>query len=335
MFVLGIDTSCDDTAVAVIQDYKLLSNLVNSQEIHKQFQGIVPELASREHLNALTRILQQALKESQISLANVDLICVTKAPGLIGSLMVGLGFAKGLSYALNIPLVGVHHLEGHLFASHLDADLPKPPLIALVITGGHTAMYDVPQWGKYSLIGATRDDAAGEAFDKAAILMGLGYPGGPLIEKVAAKIIPRHPTFPVGLPESVEFSFSGLKTAVSLHIKSIPSQILNQKVPDIAAALQHAISRAIVDKVLMAARLFNRDTILVAGGVIANSYIRAQLTDTCKRANIKLHIVPVKLATDNGAMIAAAGLWRYLHGYRDDLTIAPVARYPLEEFSLA
>jgi N6-L-threonylcarbamoyladenine synthase len=333
MLVLGIDTSCDDTSVSVIENYKIIVNLIASQQIHKQYQGIVPELASREHLVQLQKLYYQALKESNLTINDLDLIAVTIGPGLIGPLMVGLGFAKGLCLATGKPIMGVHHLEGHLFASYLDNTPPEPPFIALIASGGHTALYDIEHRGQYKMIGATRDDAAGEAFDKASIIMGLGYPGGPMIEKIASAIIPKSPQFPIGLQNSLEFSFSGLKTSVSLYIKSLSAAEIEKQKPEIAAALQHAISVALATKTISACKTYNRDRILIAGGVISNSYLREMFTRDCERQRLELTIAPRSLATDNGAMIAAAGLWHYQNGKRDDLTIAPFARMPLELFS--
>ncbi|RIH91928.1 tRNA N6-adenosine threonylcarbamoyltransferase [Meiothermus granaticius NBRC 107808] len=305
MWILGIDTSCDDTGVGVVRDDRVVSNRVASQTLlHQRHGGVVPELASREHTRVIDPLVQTALQEAGISVHDLDLVAATKGPGLIGALLVGYTYGKGLAFALDKPFVAVHHLEGHLYAALAEHPEVTPPFLALVASGGHTHLFEVRAWGQYQLLGATMDDAAGEAFDKVARLLGLGYPGGPEIERLAREGNPQ--SVPLSLPlkdqSGLAFSFSGLKTAVARALEKGYARA------DIAAAFQRVAVEHLASVVVRAAKSHGHSTLLVAGGVAQNSALRARL----QAAGLRLLFPPPGLATDNGAMIAlAAGhTWR-------------------------
>ena len=308
MLILGIETSCDETAVAIVEDgKKICVNIVSSQlKVHRPFGGVVPELASRAHLEFLPLALDSALKASNLSLADIDAIAVTCGPGLIGCLIVGVSLAKSLSYALHLPLIGVNHLEGHLHSYLLTSSL-KPPFVGLVVSGGHTSLVLVKDYGDYSSLGETRDDAAGEAYDKVARMLKLGYPGGPLIERLALKGNPESIKFPRAIPNSLDFSFSGLKTAVLYYIQKHGTL----HAADIAASFQSAVVDALVKKCLMALKKTGVKKIVLGGGVAANNALRQALKEAGKKEGVRVYIPPKRLATDNAAMIAAIG-YQYL-----------------------
>ena len=331
MRVLGIETSCDETAAAVLEDGVLRSSVVASQDaIHRSYGGVVPELASRRHLEVILPVVTNALKDAAVELPELDGIAVTAGPGLVGSLLVGLSVAKGFAYVHRLPLVGVNHLEGHVFAGFLEEPRPTFPLLALVVSGGHTALYACPEPLTYRLIGQTRDDAAGEAFDKVAKLLGLGYPGGPAIERTAREGDPRAIPFPVadirdGAPD---FSFSGLKTAVSLFVRRY-GPAGPALTADVCASFQATVVKMLVRKTIRAARELGVRRILLTGGVAANRALRERLEAECGERGYAWSAPPLRFCTDNAAMIAAAGAARLARGERSDLSLNARATLPL------
>jgi N6-L-threonylcarbamoyladenine synthase len=310
--ILGIDTSCDDTSIAIVADGTIiLSNVVASQvDIHHRYGGVVPELACRKHIEAIGPVYRAALDEAGLTLVDLDAIAVTRGPGLIGALLVGLSFAKSLAYATGKPLVAVNHLEGHICSAFLEAPDLACPFVCLVVSGGHTDLYHCKAPGAYRLLGQTRDDAAGEAFDKVSKLLGLGYPGGPVIDRLAREGDPKAIRFPRAYLErdSLDFSFSGIKTAVLHYVrKHAPKQVA-----DLAASFQQAVVDVLVEKTLAAARQCEASRVVVTGGVAANSQLRREMHAACVEAGLQLVIPHPRLCTDNGAMIAAAAHW-HLH----------------------
>jgi len=314
MLTLGIETSCDETAAAVVRDgQEVLANIISSQSIHSKFGGVVPEIASRQHLKTILPVYERALKEAAVNLDEIGLIAATNGPGLIGPLLVGLTFAKGLAFARDIPFVAVNHLEGHLVANILEHKELKRQHLALIVSGGHTLLVEVKDFGEYRLLGATKDDAVGEAFDKVAKLLGLGYPGGAKLDKLAQSGNPSFVKFPraLRLEKSFEFSYSGLKTAVALYLKKLSeTEIENQKA-DIAASFQEAAVEVLVDKTVLAAKQKNISDIALSGGVAANSRLRSMMQEKLLKSGGRLFYPDLKLCTDNAAMIAAAGFYRY------------------------
>ncbi len=328
MLILGIDTSCDDTSAAVIENgTTILSNSISNQsDIHKKYGGIVPELASRRHIEMIWPVVDEALKAAGISCKDLACIAVCHGPGLIGSLLVGCSFAKALCYAKKIPLVAVNHLEGHIFSPFLEKTKPDYPFIALIVSGGHTCLCRVDDFGKYFELGRTRDDAAGEAYDKVSKLLGLGYPGGPVIDNLARDGNPEAINFPRAyLPESLDFSFSGLKTAVLHYVKSEISPPLN----DIAASFQAAVVDVLVRKTEWAIRKERIKRITLSGGVAANSALRQRILKMAEEREVEVYMPSVSLCTDNAAMIAAAGYHHYKAGNVAGLDLNPVAYLPL------
>jgi N6-L-threonylcarbamoyladenine synthase len=327
MIVLGIETSCDETAAAVLDGgRRVLSSIVASQDdVHAPYGGVVPELASRRHLEVVMPVIRRALDQAGVGLDRVGGVAVTQGPGLVGSLLVGCAVAKALAWARRLPLVGVNHLEGHVSAAFLEGDPPVFPFLALVVSGGHTALYLAREPLGYERIGQTRDDAAGEAFDKVAKLLRLGYPGGPVIERVAAAGDARAISFPTaqmtdGAPD---FSFSGVKTAVSLHVKR-HGPLGPAAVADVAASFQATVVKMLVRKTVRAALHTGVKRVVLTGGVAANTPLREALAGEAAQRGFTLHVPSRRLCTDNAAMIAAAGHDRLVAGQRADLTMNAV-----------
>jgi len=338
MIILGIDTSCDDTSAAVLTDGRtVLSNIINSQiKLHHVYGGVVPELASREHIRNIAPVVDEALSKAGIGMDRLDGIAVTIGPGLIGSLLVGLYYAKGLAMVRKIPLVGVNHLEGHVLSALLEDTQPDFPFVALTVSGGHTSLYHVKGLGQYVPMGQTLDDAAGEAYDKVAKILGLGYPGGAVIEALALSGDKNKIHFPRAQisPDSLDFSFSGLKTAVSMFInKWNESEEKQAEVTkeDIAACFQEAVIDVLAQKFLKAAERVNVNTLVLAGGVACNKALRQRLALETDARGMRLCYPRPFYCTDNGAMIALAGHYRIQRGERMDLADDVRSRYPIEE----
>ncbi|CDM66311.1 tRNA (adenosine(37)-N6)-threonylcarbamoyltransferase complex transferase subunit TsaD [Pyrinomonas methylaliphatogenes] len=331
MLVLGIETSCDETAAAVVRDCKeLVSSVISSQtDVHKRFGGVVPELASREHLERIEPIVEEAMGRAQVGFDEIDGIAVTVGPGLIGSLLVGLCYAKGLAYALGRPIVGVNHLEGHIYSVVFDNPPVEHPALALIVSGGHTHMFYVPRPGQYKIVARTRDDAAGEAYDKVAKMLGLGYPGGPIIERLAREGDPRAVRF--SLPKisdrRPDFSFSGLKTAVSKYVRETGLQPVkegetpSQAIKDLAASFQDVVIRSLVSTTERVAAEHQPKTLIVAGGVACNMALREAMSAMAERLGIPVYFPSRHLSTDNAAMIAAAGSVKLAAGERAGLDL--------------
>lgn len=328
MLILGIDTSCDDTAAAIVENgRRIISNAVSSQnEIHEKYGGIVPELASRRHIEMIWPVVDEALIKASLKLSDLSAISVTYAPGLIGSLLVGVCFAKSISFVENIPLVSVNHLEGHIFSTFLE-HTPKFPFIALIASGGHTSLYIVSDFGNYNEVGRTRDDAAGEAYDKVAKLLGFGYPGGPFVDNLAGKGDPLAIAFPrARLQDSFDFSFSGLKTAVLYHIKNNPQS----RKEDIAASFQAAVTDVLINRVIEISEKENIMSVALSGGVSANSGLRNTFKSKAAQKGWDLYLPSSHLCTDNAAMIASAGYYRFKRGETADMSLNPKAYLPLK-----
>ncbi|MDZ4122318.1 MAG: tRNA (adenosine(37)-N6)-threonylcarbamoyltransferase complex transferase subunit TsaD, partial [Candidatus Cloacimonadaceae bacterium] len=308
-YILAFESSCDDTSVAVMDDnYRVLVNLISSQPEHIEFGGVLPELASRLHMKNIVHLTRAALIKSQIDKSQISAIAVSINPGLIGSLIVGLAFAKSYAWSLGVPLITVNHMLSHIFANYIENHGIKPPFVALVVSGGHTELVHFHTETEFEIVGKTLDDAAGETFDKTAKLLGLGFPGGPLIDKLSQTGDPAFVDFPRALKQKLDynFSYSGLKTAVLTYIKSISSDHLETHKADIAASIQAAIIDPLITKSIRYARLNDINTILLAGGVAANSSLRTELTQRASKYGIKVCYPSLRLCMDNAAMVAAA-----------------------------
>jgi N6-L-threonylcarbamoyladenine synthase len=333
IYILGIESSCDETAAAVVKNGReILSNVINTQiSLHKKYGGVVPEVASRRHIETIDNVIDEALAEANMDFDKIDAIAVTYGPGLIGALLVGVSTAKALAYALNKPLVPVHHIKGHIsanFAAHPDLE---PPFICLVASGGHSHIVEVKDYTHFEIMGRTRDDAAGEAFDKIARVLGLGYPGGPLIDKLAKEGNPNAVHFPrVKMDgDSLDFSFSGVKTAVINYLHKLEQNGEEYNKADIAASFQEAVTDSLCSHTIEAALRKNMKCIALAGGVASNSALRKKMTETAAEHGINVLYPPPVLCTDNAAMIACAGYYGYLENDFADMTLNAVASLPL------
>ncbi len=321
MITLGLETSCDETSAAVVSDGKtILSNVIYSQMVHSRFGGVVPELAGREHIKKIIPILDEALSEADLTLDQIDCFAATFGPGLVGALLVGLSMAKSLAYFNNKPFCAVNHLEGHIFANRLSKPDMDDRFVTLLVSGGHTMLVDVDGWGHYEILGKTLDDAAGEAFDKVAKLLDLGYPGGPAIDREARTGDPDRFKFPRALPgDRLDFSYSGLKTAVALQVQKLPpDQLLSDK-SDLAASFQEAVVDSLCRKTMLALKKTGRKTVALSGGVAANSRLREKLQLICDRQSVRLVYPPSELCTDNAAMIAAVADFQVAQNGPSDL----------------
>ena len=325
IYTLGIESSCDETSVAVVKNGReILSNIIDTQiPIHEKYGGVVPEIASRNHIEAISRVTKKAIEEAKISLEEIDAITPTYGPGLVGALLVGLSYAKALSFAINKPLVGVNHIQGHISANYITYKDLKPPFICMMMSGGNTQIIHVKDYTEFEILGKTRDDAIGEAFDKVARVVGLGYPGGPKVDKLA-----REGTANIELPkthfENMDFSFSGIKTAViNLHHKN-PD--VNKA--DLCASFEKTVTEILIENIKKAIKSTGIKTIVLAGGVSANSYIRKEFMNL-EKENIKIYMPDLKLCTDNAAMIASAGYYNYINGKRDDMSLNAIPNLKL------
>ncbi|MBQ6371350.1 MAG: tRNA (adenosine(37)-N6)-threonylcarbamoyltransferase complex transferase subunit TsaD [Firmicutes bacterium] len=332
--ILAIESSCDETAAAVcLNGREAASNIISSQiEIHKLYGGVVPEIASRHHLDNVNPVVDQALEEAGISMDEIDAIAVTYGPGLVGALLIGLATAKAYALATGKPLIGVNHIQGHVCANYIAHPDLEPPFMALVISGGHTNIVDVKDYQTYHVLGSTRDDAAGEAYDKVARVLGLGYPGGPLIDKIAKAGDPQAAPFKRVYLEkgSLDFSFSGIKTGVLNYINGEKQAGREVNVADVAAGFQEAVLEVVVNKTVGAALQRGEDKIVVAGGVAANSRLREMLGEECRKHGLGLYYPPPVLCTDNAAMIGCAAYYKFMAGQTDGLDLDAIPNLELE-----
>ncbi|KSV58586.1 tRNA (adenosine(37)-N6)-threonylcarbamoyltransferase complex transferase subunit TsaD [Acetivibrio ethanolgignens] len=329
ILILGIESSCDETAASVVRNGReVLSNVISSQiELHKLYGGVVPEIASRKHIEKINQVVEEALEEAKVTLEEIDAIAVTYGPGLVGALLVGVAAAKAIAYAAKKPLVGVHHIEGHVSANFIEHKELEPPFLCLIVSGGHTHLVVVKDYGEYEIIGRTRDDAAGEAFDKVARAIGLGYPGGPKIDKLSKEGNSKAITFPrakVGDSE-YDFSFSGLKSAVLNYLNSCTMKEEAVCVADVAASFQASVVDVLVSHTIAAAKEFGFSTVALAGGVASNSGLREGMEKACQENGLRLCYPSPIFCTDNGAMIGVAGYYEYMKGTRHgwDLNAVP------------
>jgi N6-L-threonylcarbamoyladenine synthase len=336
MLVLAIETSCDDTGAAVVQDgRKILSNIVSSQiPVHKKYGGVVPELASRKHIESIVPIVTEALNQAGVELREIDGIAATQGPGLVGSLLVGLSFAKSLSFASGIPLIGINHIEGHLSAVFLEKAPPRFPFIGLVVSGGHTSLYRVDGFGKLKRLGQTRDDAAGEAFDKVAKLLGLGYPGGPIIDDLSREGDPKAIRFPRPSlsKNSFDFSFSGLKTAVVNYVKANPEPPAGypeNRLSDLVSSFQEAVVDVLVKKTIQLVRHEELKKVVLCGGVAANRRLRERMKEEASQDKIKVFIPRPSFCTDNAAMVGVVGYEYLKRGIQSPLSLNAFSSLPL------
>ncbi|MFH0727478.1 MAG: tRNA (adenosine(37)-N6)-threonylcarbamoyltransferase complex transferase subunit TsaD [Pseudomonadota bacterium] len=332
MIILGIESSCDDTAAAVVKDgTAILSSVTSSQiEVHRRYGGVVPELASRKHMEAIVPVVTEALEKAGIEMGRLDAIAATRGPGLVGCLLVGFSFAKASAYALGIPWIGVDHLAGHLNSIFLEPNPPPFPFVSLLVSGGHTSIYHITSHTDYGLMGQTRDDAAGEAYDKVAKMLGLGYPGGVIIDRLAGEGNPKKIRFPKTYLNKSEFdfSFSGLKTAVNRYIQTHP-ETFREETNDIAAGFQEAAVTVLSHKIVQAAVVKGCGHLSIVGGVAANSRLREKVMEDAMKKGIRVHLPAISLCGDNAAMIAAVGYHRLKRGERDAFDQDVYSRLPM------
>lgn len=327
--ILAIETSCDETAAAVVENgRRVLSNVISSQiEIHRLYGGVVPEIASRNHMEKINQVISQALQEADVALDDIDAVGVTYGPGLVGALLVGVAEAKAISYARGLPLVGVHHIEGHVSANYIEHPELAPPFLCLIVSGGHTNLVIVEDYGEFRILGSARDDAAGEAFDKVARAIGLRYPGGPEIDKLAGEGNPQAISFPRAKIEGApyDFSFSGVKSSVLNYINQRKMQGLEIPKADLAASFQHAVVSVLTEHAMQAAEEFHIDRVALAGGVAANQGLRRAMSQVCQERGLTLYYPSPVYCTDNAAMIGAAAYYEYKKGVRHgwDLNAVP------------
>lgn len=335
VLILAIESSCDETAAAVVKNGReVLSNVINTQiAIHTEYGGVVPEIASRKHIENINPVIRKALEDAGVTLDDIDAIGVTYGPGLVGALLVGVAEAKAIAFAKNKPLVGVHHIEGHISANYVENKELEPPFVALVVSGGHTHLVKVNDYGEYEIVGRTRDDAAGEAFDKVARAIGLGYPGGPKIDKLAKEGNPDAIEFPRAHVDDApyDFSFSGIKSAVLNYINSANMQGKEINRADVAASFQKAVVDALVSRAVRLAKECGMDKLAIAGGVASNSALRAAIQEECAKNNIGFYSPSPILCTDNAAMIGAAAYYEYIKGVRHGYDLNAVPNLKLGE----
>lgn len=335
VLILAIESSCDETAAAVVKNGRtVLSNIINSQiDIHTLYGGVVPEIASRRHIENINPVVEMALREAKVTLDDITAVAVTYGPGLVGALLVGVAEAKAIAFAKKKPLVGVHHIEGHISANYIEHKELEPPFAALVVSGGHTHLVMVEDYGKYEIIGRTRDDAAGEAFDKVARAVGLGYPGGPKIDKLAKEGNPHAIEFPRAHVEDApyDFSFSGIKSAVLNYLNSCEMKGEEVNRADLVASFQNAVVEALVTRAMKLVDEMKLKKLAVAGGVASNSALRAALQKACDDRGVKFYSPSPKLCTDNAAMIGAAGYYEYINGVRHGYDLNAVPNLKLGE----
>lgn len=328
IITMAIESSCDETACAILKNGReVLTNIISTQiETHKKFGGVVPEVASRKHIENVAMVVKEALDEADMEFRDITHIAVTHGPGLVGALLVGLSYAKTLAYALDIPLVGVNHIEGHLSANYIAHKDLKPPFITLIVSGGHTQLVEVEDYGKYKILGKTKDDASGEAFDKIARAMNLGYPGGPIVDKLAKSGNKEAIDFPRAMKNDVgyDFSFSGLKSSVLNYLNSMKMKNEEIVVEDVCASFQEAVVDILSKKAVKACNENGYKIITLSGGVASNSALREKMNERCKQNGIELKFPPLVLCTDNAAMIGCAGYYNYIDGKRDDMGLNAV-----------
>ncbi|MGB4660357.1 MAG: tRNA (adenosine(37)-N6)-threonylcarbamoyltransferase complex transferase subunit TsaD [Mobilitalea sp.] len=335
ILILAIESSCDETAAAVVKNGReIQSNIISSQiELHKLYGGVVPEIASRKHIEKINQVIEEALTTAGVTLQDIDAIGVTYGPGLVGALLVGVAEAKAISFATGKPLVGVHHIEGHVSANYIENKDLEPPFLCLIVSGGHTHLVLVKEYGQYEIIGRTRDDAAGEAFDKVARAIGLGYPGGPKIDKLAKEGNKKAIAFPRGHIDGspYDFSFSGLKSSVLNHINSCEMKKEEINRADVAASFQEAVVDVLIKKTMLAAKDFDMKKVAIAGGVAANSSLRTAMAVACKENNLTFYYPSPIFCTDNAAMIGVAAYYEFMNGTRSGLDLNAVPNLKIGE----
>ena len=331
IYILAIETSCDDTSVAVLKNKQVLSNIVSGQKIHEIFGGVVPEIASREHNKLIVPVFKKAIKESKIKLNDINAIAYTRGPGLLGSLLVGASFAKSLAFSLNIPLLEINHMQAHILSIFIDDNPEKPkfPFIALTISGGHTQLVVVNSHLDFTEIGTTLDDAAGEAFDKSGKIMNLDYPAGPKIDKLAVKGDINKFKFPKPNVRGLNFSFSGLKTNFKIFTNNQPNDFIKKNINDLCASLQSTIVEILIDKIVKARDQFQINEFVICGGVSANSYLRKELKRLMISDNIKTYVPKINYSTDNAAMIGINGYFKFIKSKFSELSECSVSKYPV------